>query len=100
MIGREVVHNMSNELGAAGPLCPVNPERGGVWAWLHLAPKVTKVTERSERRASERVPGTFRTVAPREVSAILRVMSPLSKPLVRRLARRAAPPCARRACVA
>ena len=38
MIGREVVHNMSNELGAAGPLCPVNPERGGVWAWLHLAP--------------------------------------------------------------
>ena len=62
--------------------------------------KVTKVTERSERRASERVPGTFRTVAPREVSAILRVMSPLSKPLVRRLARRAAPPCARRACVA
>ena len=30
---------------------------------------MTKVTERSERRASERVPGTFRTVAPWEVSA-------------------------------
>ena len=34
MIGREVVHNMSNELGAAGPLCPVNPERGGAWACI------------------------------------------------------------------
>ena len=67
-------------------------ERESIACMLHLdrirsdppnsSPKVTKVTERSERRASERVPGTFRTVAPREVSAILRVMSPLSKPLV------------------
>ena len=44
--------------------------------------KLTSVTERSERQASERVPGTFRTVEPWEVLGPLWAMSPLSKPLV------------------
>ena len=67
-------------------------ERESIACMLHLdrirsdppnsSPKVTKVTERSERRASERVPGTFRTVAPWEVSAPFAGGVPNFEPLV------------------
>ena len=47
-----------------------------------LESKLARVTERSERRASERVPGTFRTVEPSAGSGPFPgAVSPLSKPL-------------------